>query len=86
MLFFDAVAYAWLGLEVKHTQHPPTNNATNTNSHLLLLSICQVREKVPLKSKLGGLSTLQAAVCYDTLGNARTAEALYKRCAVCLCS
>jgi len=39
----------------------------------------QVREKVPLKSKLGGLSTLQAAVCYDTLGNGRQAEALYKR-------
>ncbi|KAF6250505.1 hypothetical protein COO60DRAFT_1646775 [Scenedesmus sp. NREL 46B-D3] len=37
------------------------------------------RGKVPLKSKLGGLSTLQAAVCYDTLGNARQAEALYKR-------
>jgi hypothetical protein len=39
----------------------------------------QVRAKVPLKSKLGGLSTLQAAVCYDTFGNARQAEALYKR-------
>ncbi|WIA36072.1 hypothetical protein OEZ86_007427 [Tetradesmus obliquus] len=39
----------------------------------------EVRAKVPLKSRLGGMSTLQAAVCYDTLGNARQAEALYKR-------
>jgi hypothetical protein len=38
-----------------------------------------VRAAVPFKSKLGGLSTLQAAVCYDTLGNSRQAEALYKR-------
>jgi hypothetical protein len=48
----------------------------------MCLSLCtslQVRAKVPLKSKLGGMSTLQAAVCYDTLGNGRQAEALYKR-------
>jgi hypothetical protein len=51
--------------------------STFTNERLCCC--LQVRAKVPLKSKLGGLSTLQAAVCYDTLGNARQAEALYKR-------
>jgi hypothetical protein len=39
----------------------------------------QVRESVPLKTRVGGLATLQAAVCYDTLGNAQQAQALYKR-------
>jgi hypothetical protein len=34
---------------------------------------------VPLKTELGGLATLQAAVCYDTLGAAKEAEALYGR-------
>jgi hypothetical protein len=34
---------------------------------------------VPLRTKLGGLSTLQAAICYDTLGAAKEAQALYKK-------
>lgn len=34
---------------------------------------------LPLKTRIGGLSTLQAAICYDTLGNAQQAQALYKR-------
>lgn len=39
----------------------------------------QARELVPLRTKLGGLSTLQAAICYDTLGAAKEAQALYKK-------
>ncbi|KAI8472277.1 MAG: hypothetical protein J3K34DRAFT_214222 [Monoraphidium minutum] len=39
----------------------------------------EVREMIPLKTRTGGMATLQAAICNDTLGNTSQAQALYKR-------
>lgn len=38
----------------------------------------EARDVAPLKTRIGGLATLQAAICYDTLGAAAQAQALYK--------
>jgi len=53
----------------------PTTITHKTWLHLL----AQVAEIMPLQSKLGGLATLQSAMCFDTLGAAKQAEALYRR-------
>ena len=34
---------------------------------------------MPTRTKLGGLATLQAAMCYDTLSQGSKAEALYMK-------
>ncbi|GBF88088.1 hypothetical protein Rsub_00800 [Raphidocelis subcapitata] len=44
-----------------------------------LAAFNEVRESVPLKTRIGGLATLQAAICYDTLGDETQAQGLYRR-------
>ncbi len=39
----------------------------------------QAMEVMPTRTRLGGMATLQAAMCYDTLSQGAKAEALYKK-------
>jgi hypothetical protein len=39
----------------------------------------EVRAAVPLKTRLGGQATLQAAICLDSLGDSAAAQALYRK-------
>lgn len=60
-----------------HSTHALTHSTTHSPTHPLIRR--QVRDAVPLKTRVGGLATLQAAICLDTLGDGASAQVLYRR-------